>query len=97
MSLPPVSEKAFQGAVLDIARVLGYRSYHTYDSRRSAPGLPDLLLVRPPRVIFSELKTQHGRVTAAQEQWLALLRDCPGVECYTWRPSDLEAIADILR
>jgi hypothetical protein len=98
MSLPPVTERQLQNAVLDIARLLGYRSYHTYDSRRSAPGLPDLLLIRPGnpgRCIFAELKTEHGRLTAAQASWIADLQTCP-VEVYVWRPADLEVIAQVL-
>ena len=39
-----VTEKAFQTAVVELAELCGWKVYHTYDSRRSAPGFPDLVL-----------------------------------------------------
>ena len=41
-----MTEKKFQAAVLQIANMYGWLAYHTHDSRRSAPGFPDLVLVR---------------------------------------------------
>jgi len=63
-------------------------AFHPFDSRRSTPGWPDIVLVRPPSVIFAELKTATGRLTPAQRTWLDALDGCPGVEAYLWRPSD---------
>jgi hypothetical protein len=53
-------------------------------------------MVRPPRIVFAELKAEAGKVTEHQARWLALLSACPGVETYLWRPSDLERIAKVL-
>jgi VRR-NUC domain len=86
-------EKAFAQAVLDLARWCGWLCYHTFDSRRSVPGFPDLVLVRPPSVVVAELKTDRGRLTPVQRDWLEALTQCPGLEVYVWRPSDWEAIA----
>ena len=36
------TEKGFQAAVVELARLRGWLVYHTYDSRRSAKGFPDL-------------------------------------------------------
>jgi VRR-NUC domain len=84
----PTDEKSWQAEVVDIATTCGWqRRYHTFDSRRSTPGFPDLTLVRPPRLIFAEIKTERGRVTRDQWGWLADLVAC-GAECYVWRPSD---------
>ncbi|GIV82864.1 MAG: hypothetical protein KatS3mg051_2218 [Anaerolineae bacterium] len=51
--------------------------YHTYDSRRSPSGFPDVvLIVGPPecrRVIWVELKSAHGRLSRAQRQWMDAL------------------------
>lgn len=41
-----VRERDFQAAVMELARLLGWRVYHTWDSRKSEPGFPDLVLVR---------------------------------------------------
>jgi len=83
-----VSEKAFQAQVLDLARLSGWRCYHTHDSRRSAPGFPDLAMVRPPVIVFAELKTDTGKVRREQRDWLATLGGCESVEAALWRPGD---------
>ena len=41
-----ISEKDFQQQVKDLARMLGWKTYHTYDSRRSDPDFPDLVMAR---------------------------------------------------
>lgn len=88
-------EREWQAQVVDAARLLGWRVYHTHDSRRSEPGWPDLALVRD-RLVMAELKTDTGRVSQAQSDWLAALRDA-GVETYLWRPSDWDAVLATLR
>jgi hypothetical protein len=91
---PPrdLTEEQWQGLVEDLARYCGFRTFHDRDSRGNNPGLPDLLLIRPPRIIFAELKTQKGRVRTEQTWWAADLRACPGVEYALWRPSDWQAV-----
>ena len=93
---PRLTEKAWQGQVLTLARMFGWRAYHTYDSRRCVAGFPDLVLVRRPRVLFVELKTDRGRLSQSQREWLDALRDCH-VEVYVWRPADVERVTEILR
>jgi hypothetical protein len=92
-----VTESEFQALVLDMANLFGWRSYHTHDSRRSAAGFPDLVLVRRERLIFAELKTERGRVGDAQSEWLDALDAIPGIEVYLWRPSDTGRIEHVLR
>ncbi len=87
-----VAEKDFQVQVVELAGLFGWRHFHDLDSRRNVAGFPDLVLVRPPRLVFAELKTEKGPTTVAQMKWLADLRACPGVEAYTWRLSDWTAI-----
>lgn len=89
------SEKSWQSDVLKVARLQGWKHYHTHDSRRSNPGFPDLILVRPPRVIAAELKAVDGTVSPDQEEWLTLL-SMSGVETYVWRPADMAEVAVIL-
>jgi hypothetical protein len=89
----PLSEKQFQAQVTALARLAGWKVFHTYDSRRSPHGFPDLVLVRAPRVIFCELKSAAGRPTPAQVAWLADLARCPGVETYLWKPADWDELA----
>lgn len=89
-----LTEKEWQQQVVKLARTLNWRIYHTFDSRRSQPGFPDLVLVRD-RVIYVELKRESGRLTDPQHSWLTDLRDA-GAEVYLWRPSDLQAAGQVL-
>ena len=41
-----MSERDFQGQVISMAEALGWLVYHTYDSRHSKAGFPDLNMVR---------------------------------------------------
>jgi hypothetical protein len=84
---PDASEKQFQTKVLALAEYEQWEVYHTHNSRRSQPGWPDLALVKPPSMILADLKTDTGRTTEAQEHWLELLRQVPGVRVRLWRPS----------
>lgn len=86
------SEKEWQAEVLKAAKLGGWwLQYHTYDSRRSASGFPDLVLVRAPELVVAELKTLKGRVQKGQQEWLDGLTAC-GVETHVWRPSDLDEV-----
>jgi hypothetical protein len=88
-----MSEADLQTNVLDAVRKLGGIAYHTHDSRRSAKGFPDLVIVFPRTgaLLFVELKSTDGEVTAEQRQWLAALRAGARLavrEVYLWRPED---------
>lgn len=94
--LDEISERTWQAQVVQLAKLMGWRkAYHVYDSRRSYSGFPDLVLVRE-RVVYAELKSQAGKVSATQQEWLDALTKA-GAECHVWRPSDLDQVAEILR
>lgn len=78
-------------AVIAYARTLGYRVYHTHDSRRSAPGFPDLVIVGHGRVLFRELKREGGRLQPEQRDWLDALTAAGG-DARAWFPSSWAAI-----
>src|SRR5678816_67105 len=82
------SERAFMQQVIDYARLMQWEVYHTHDSRRSAPGFPDLCMVRSGRLVWAELKVGKGRLTPAQERWLGALGGVPCCEVYVWHASD---------
>jgi len=90
------TEAEFMSAVVDLATLTGWTTYHTYDSRRSNHGFPDLVLVRPPKLVFAELKREKGKPTKPQDAWLALLSRIPGVGAFLWRPSDWPEIEKVL-
>lgn len=88
------SEQDFQRRIIALANAHGWLVYHTYDSRRSEPGFPDLVMARD-RLIFAEVKTAFGRATREQTFWLQRLAEA-GAEAYLWRPSDWDDICAIL-
>lgn len=88
-----MTEKELQAAVIELAQLTGWRHYHTYDSRRSPEGFPDLVLVRRGRLVFAELKSELGRLTVHQKIWLEELADVEryslgNVRVRVWRPRD---------
>ena len=99
-----MTEADLQRSVIICAREMGWLAYNTFRSMRSEPGFPDLVLVRPPRVMFLELKTAKGRLRKGhwnkagsrflpgQDAWGEALDDCPGVEYMLVRPADLDAV-----
>jgi VRR-NUC domain len=89
------SETSFQDRVVALAKAAGWTLYHPYDSRKSAPGWPDLVLMRGREVLFRELKTDSGRTTAEQREWLDGL-EAAGQDVEVWRPRDWDRIAQRL-
>lgn len=103
-----ITEKQFESQVKGLAKVFGWLYYHTWRSIHSPAGFPDCVMVRPPRLIFAELKTEKGKVSPAQDEWLDILiqlrQSIPyhnsyiiNPEVYLWRPSDFDRITEILR
>lgn len=90
-----MTEAQFQSTVIEMAKALGWRTYHTHDSRRSAPGFPDLVLVRD-RIVYLELKTATGKVSHDQADWIAALTAAGGTALVV-RPQDINAIEHALR
>ncbi len=107
-----MTEQQFTNALLEWAKVYGWRRFHVRNSGvagqsivQGDKGFPDLVLVKPPRLIFAELKvgtagTLKGDPTVEQDQWLeALGRNFNPIgyrECYLWRPEQWSEILVIL-
>lgn len=89
------TEAGFQLWITELAKLTGWRVYHTLNSKGSEAGWPDLSLWRPPRFIVAEVKSATGVVTDAQWDCLDALAAC-GVETYIWRPADRPGIERIL-
>lgn len=90
-----VSERDLLAYVLQTARLHGWLCLHPFSSVKSEPGFPDIVAVKPPRLLFAELKRETRYPTAAQRRWLEALRGVPGCEVFVWRPSDRSAIAAV--
>ena len=93
--LRTVTEKQWQAQIVAWAKRAGWRSYHVWNAMHSTSGFPDMVLVRPPHIIYAELKTERGKVTADQEAWIDALRRC-GQQVYVWRPSDEDSVRKVL-
>lgn len=102
----PQTEASFQRQVIALARLRGWMVAHFRPARTArgwrtavqgdGKGFPDLVLVRPPRLVFAELKSERGKETAEQVLWMTSLR-ATGIEVYVWRPSQWEEIEEVLR
>lgn len=90
------SEDQLLSYVVDLLELHNWWWFHDQDSRWNKAGLPDLIAIRPPRVVFLELKSAKGRIREQQAVVLRRLEQCPGVEVYLWRPMDMDEIARVL-
>ena len=90
-----MTEAEFQQQIIDTARLLGWRCYHTFDSRRSEAGFPDLVLVRD-RVVHLEVKSETGRLSPEQADWIAAINAAGGTALVV-RPSMWEEIVASLK
>jgi hypothetical protein len=83
-----VTERQLMEWTVEAARTFDWLAYHTFDSRRSARGFPDLVLARERRLIFAELKSARGRLTPEQARWLEVLSGVEIVTPEVWYPTD---------
>lgn len=105
-----VSEADFQVTVIKLAQYLGWKVAHFRGVRvlranggiryqtpvqGDGKGFPDLVLVRRNRLIFAELKSDTGKLSPEQRQWLEALK-ATGAEVYVWRMSDWDDIQALL-
>ena len=90
------TEKAFAKTVDDLAAACGWYICKSWLSINSPSGEPDRRFIKPPRVVWAELKTSRGKVSPMQAHVLGLLRQCPGVETYLWYPADWPEIERVL-
>jgi hypothetical protein len=95
-----MAEEALLQAVLDLAAYRHVRAVHFPPSytargrvitayRGDGKGWPDVHLTGPGGVLYRELKSADGRLTADQAQYLADLQ-AAGQDADVWRPADLK-------
>jgi hypothetical protein len=90
-------EARFMARVIVAAKEQGYMIFHVHNSRRSPEGYPDLTLAQPGKpLLFIETKTNMGKVTKAQMQWLEILARTEKPETAVWRPKDWPLILEKL-
>jgi VRR-NUC domain len=101
------TERDFTTTVIDTAHWRGWLICHFRPAMKAdgtwmtplmadGAGYPDLTLVRGERLVFAELKSEHGRLAPRQKRWLDALRAVKGCEVYVFRPSDWDEIQAVL-
>lgn len=88
-------ERELQARVELLLRMAGWLYYHTHDSRRSAPGFPDIVAIRGRRILALELKRDGQNPTDEQYRWLRAF-DGAGASAYVVRPDNLDELAAIV-
>jgi hypothetical protein len=89
--LASTDEKSFQRTVVDAAMTLGWICVHFPNAIINPTGWPDLILIGHRRVLFRELKTDRGKVSRFQQEWIDKL-SAAGADVAVWRPSDWQNI-----
>ena len=92
-----MTEAEWQAQIVTYARLQDWLVFHASDSRRSDPGLPDLILVRGETVMFLEVKTVQGRMREEQKTWMGRLKTANRVLAAVVRPSDWDTLEEQLR
>lgn len=91
-----ISETAFASQVEDLLKIYGWRWTHfrpAWSNKgyrtpiKGHKGFPDYCAVRPPRLLFAELKDEYSKPTPEQDGWLDDLREC--VRVITLEPIDV--------
>ncbi len=112
-----MTEQQFTNELLKWLKVYRWRAFHVRNSGyggntyvQGEPGFPDIVAVRPPRLIFAELKvgragTKVGDPKPEQIAWLEALAEnsqdvygmpSSAVETYVWRPENWSEILAVL-
>jgi hypothetical protein len=107
-----MSEQELQTLVIELAKTCGFLVHHQIvpfkvlpNGRHMAivepntdPGMADLVLVHQARglVIFPELKSERGRLSADQERWRDALL-AAGCDWRLWFPHDWDEIEALLK
>jgi len=107
-----MTEQQFTNELLKWAKAYRWRGFHVRNSGAGGntqvqgdKGFPDLVLVRPPRLIFAELKVGKNKVAPEQQAWLDALTECevepygmpaPSAEVHVWRPEMWSEILVVL-
>lgn len=97
MTEPTVLEKDYQDTVVKTLRLLGWHTNHTrraigkgrrWTTPTSAVGFPDLLSVKGSWLLAVELKSDVGKLTDAQQEWLGYFAGLPCARVWVLRPRD---------
>lgn len=106
MKAPHSTEATFTRAVIQMARLFGWRVAHFRPARTKdggwvtpvqgdGKGFPDLVLLKQLRMVVAELKVRGNTVTPEQRSWIAAFMHA-NVSTFVWTPDDWEQIEKVL-
>jgi hypothetical protein len=80
-----MSERQLQQAVSDLCRHLNLLHFHPLNSKGMRAGWPDSVIVGPLGILYRELKSERGHLTAEQRSVGEALK-AAGANFGIWRP-----------
>lgn len=96
-----MSENELLAAVLDLAKLYGWRTLHIRPARTEkgwrspvqgdGKGFPDIFAIRGDDILAVELKGVRGNVTNDQQAWLRAFLPHIVNNTQVWRPADWES------
>jgi hypothetical protein len=99
-------EKYFAEQVEHLLNLYGWRWTHFEPAIRQSggwatalrgmKGLPDYVAVRDGALVFAEIKSDRGKLTPDQAEWITRLQGVQTVRTEIWYPEDLPEIKQIL-
>lgn len=95
ITIPRMTEKQLARNIVTEAKNCNWLVYHTFMSKWSSPGFPDLLMIRDGKILAWELKAQDKEASPAQREWLDAFA-LSGADARVVRPDDLEMAYKIL-
>jgi VRR-NUC domain len=107
---PTATEAEWQRTVIEYAQLRKWRVAHFRPARTEqgwrtpvqadGAGFPDLVMVRAGVIVVAELKSERGRLSSTQSEWLEAFRDAQAwseLGVYVWRPSSWPEVERVLR
>ncbi len=102
-------ERHFQEQVVELAHLYGWLAAHFRPARTKTgwrtpvgadgAGFPDLILIHPAtgELLGLELKSEKGKLTRAQVEWINALRCVETVNAFCWKPHHWPLIEEALK
>jgi hypothetical protein len=97
-----ITERDLREQIRDLCKIFGWKFYFTWTSIHSPRGMPDLILCKTlldgnTIGLAAELKTEKGKLTDYQREWLILLSKIEGCFSFVWTPSQFDNIVELLQ
>lgn len=95
--MPAGPEREFQNTLVSLLEMFGYVTEHTYPlltkqgfwrTGSTLKGKPDLIALRPPRLLAIEVKGPTGRLEPAQRAVLSIYAAVPSARAWVVTPTD---------